>query len=78
MSPQLQIVHLHRRRPAEQADRHLHLALVREHFLDRAAEVGERAFRDLDHLAGTWSEEEYQQFMLALREQRQIDPEMWK
>ena len=33
---------------------------------------------DLDHLAGTWSEEEYQQFMAALREQRQIDPGMWK
>lgn len=33
---------------------------------------------ELDHLAGTWSEEEYQQFMGSLREQRQIDPEMWK
>ena len=33
---------------------------------------------DLDHLAGRWSEQEYQQFMEALREQRQIDPEMWK
>lgn len=33
---------------------------------------------DLDHLAGTWSQEEYQEFMEALREQRQIDPEMWR
>lgn len=33
---------------------------------------------DLDHLAGTWSESEYEEFMAALREQRQIDPEMWK
>lgn len=33
---------------------------------------------DLDHLAGTWSEAEYRQFMAALREQRQIDPEMWR
>lgn len=33
---------------------------------------------DLDHLAGTWSEGEYQEFMASLREQRQIDPEMWK
>ena len=33
---------------------------------------------DLDHLAGTWTEAEYQEFMAALREQRQIDPEMWK
>ena len=33
---------------------------------------------DLDHLAGTWSEAEYREFMATLREQRQIDPEMWK
>ena len=33
---------------------------------------------DLDHLAGRWSEEEYQQFMTALAEQRPIDPEMWR
>ena len=33
---------------------------------------------DLDHLAGAWSEKEYQQFRAALREQRQIDPKMWK
>jgi hypothetical protein len=34
--------------------------------------------RDLDHVAGTWSRKEYRDFMNALREQRQIDPEMWK
>ena len=33
---------------------------------------------DLDHLAGTWSEAEYQEFMEAVREHRTIDPEMWK
>jgi hypothetical protein len=33
---------------------------------------------DLDHLAGVWSQEEYDEFMQALREQRAIDPEMWK
>jgi hypothetical protein len=33
---------------------------------------------DLDHLAGRWSEEEYRQFMAALAEQRQVDPEMWR
>ena len=33
---------------------------------------------DLDHLAGTWSEAEYRELMEALREQRQVDPEMWK
>jgi hypothetical protein len=34
--------------------------------------------RDLDHLAGSWSEQEYEQITLAVREQRQVDPEMWK
>lgn len=33
---------------------------------------------DLDHLAGRWSEQEYQDFMKALRDQRQVDPEMWR
>jgi len=33
---------------------------------------------DLDHLAGTWSPAEYRAFREALREQRQIDPEMWR
>jgi len=33
---------------------------------------------DLDHLAGTWSEAEYQEFMKSLHEQRRIDPEMWE
>jgi len=33
---------------------------------------------DLDHLAGTWTEDEYDEFMESLREQRRIDPEMWR
>ncbi len=33
---------------------------------------------DLDRFAGCWTKEEYDEFMGALREQRQIDPEMWK
>ena len=33
---------------------------------------------DLDHLAGTWSEEEFREFMECLHEQRRIDPEMWR
>ena len=43
-----------------------------------AEEAAKVVHHDLDHLAGTWSEAEYQEFMAALREQRQIDPEMWK
>ncbi len=33
---------------------------------------------DLDALAGTWSEEDAKEFDEALREIRQIDPEIWK
>lgn len=32
---------------------------------------------DLDHLAGTWSDEEVEFFDAALAEQRHIDPELW-
>lgn len=33
---------------------------------------------DLDRFFGTWTREEADAFDEALREQRQIDPEMWK
>lgn len=33
--------------------------------------------RDLDDLAGSWSEEEAAEFDRVLAEQRQIDPELW-
>ena len=33
---------------------------------------------DLDHLAGAWSAEEAKRFEAALREQRTIDPELWR
>lgn len=33
---------------------------------------------DLDHLAGTWSRKEAAAFEKALREQRKIDPELWR
>jgi plasmid stability protein len=34
--------------------------------------------RELDALAGAWSREESADFERALREQRTIDPELWK
>lgn len=44
-----------------------------------SSRTGKKArHRDLDHLAGTWSEQEYEQLMSAVREQRQVDPKMWK
>ena len=33
---------------------------------------------DLDALAGTWSKEEARIFEKALRDQRKIDPELWR
>jgi hypothetical protein len=33
---------------------------------------------DLDHLAGTWSDEEAAAFDAALLEQRRVDPELWR
>jgi hypothetical protein len=39
--------------------------------------TGRRLYHDLDHLAGTWSEEEAAAFEAALVEQRAVDPELW-
>ncbi len=36
-----------------------------------------RLHHDLDHLAGTWSDEEAAAFEAALAEQRSVDPEPW-
>jgi predicted metalloprotease len=33
---------------------------------------------DLDHLAGSWTEQEAAEFDQALAEQRRIDPELWE
>jgi hypothetical protein len=52
------------------------VALLEEATGSRAAKKVPQ--RDLDHLAGSWSEQEYEEFMSAVREQRQVDPEMWK
>ena len=34
--------------------------------------------QDLDHLAGTWSSEEADEFDAALSEQRRVDPGLWE
>lgn len=50
--------------------------------LEDATGLGQRkkevVHHDLDRFAGCWSQEEYDEFMEALWEQRQIEPEMWK
>jgi hypothetical protein len=35
-------------------------------------------YHDLDHLAGTWTQEEADAFDKLIAEQRTIDPELWK
>lgn len=35
-------------------------------------------FHDLDHLAGTWTEEEYRQFEEVLNSQRKIEEGLWR
>src|SRR5690606_29567626 len=50
VSLELRVVQFDRGRPAEEADLDLHLALVVVDLLDRAAEIGERPFRDLHDL----------------------------
>lgn len=44
----------------------------------RALKRARELHYDLDHLAGTWSEEEAAAFDTALAEQRRIDPELWE
>jgi hypothetical protein len=39
---------------------------------------GRNLHHDLDHLAGTWSGEEAEEFEAALADQRQIDVELWE
>ena len=41
-------------------------------------EVEAELHDDLNHLSGTWSDEEAAEFDAALAEQRKIDPELWE
>ena len=43
----------------------------------RHEEVGRALYHDLNHLAGTWTDGEANEFDALLREQRRIDPELW-
>ena len=58
----------------------LNKAIVR--LLEEATGAGKAKKRvvhhDLDKFFGTWTKEEADAFDEALREQRQIDPEMWR
>ena len=38
----------------------------------------EIVYHDIDHLSGAWSRDEAQQFERNLKDQRQIDEDVWK
>lgn len=55
-------------------------ALVREIIRERFGVPGQCAKRqdDLDHLAGTWSQEEYDDFCRAVADFERVDEGLWK
>ena len=73
--PKLQEVILQR---AEEEELSLNKVVLR--MLEEAAGLrgAPREHRDLDHLAGTWTKEEAAEFEAVLKDQRRIDPELWK
>jgi len=52
------------------------VALLQEHLAESKIKV--RKKRDLTWMAGSLSEEDAMEFDRSLKEQRRIDPEMWK
>jgi plasmid stability protein len=53
------------------------IAVLEESLLGKAAKPRCR-YRDLDHLAGSWTREQADEFDRYLAEERQIDWELWK
>lgn len=64
-------------RRAAQEGISLNKAVIRM-LLEGRAEKGRTARRDLSFLAGKWTKQDADAFDQALKEQRQIDWEMWK
>ena len=68
---------VHRR--AEEAHMSLSKALItllEEKIVGRAAKKKKK--RDLNYIAGSWSDQAFREFDESLAEQRKIDPGMWK
>lgn len=51
------------------------LEVLESHFLPNTSR---KRFNDLDHLAGTWSEADYDEFQNAVASVRQIHPGDWQ
>lgn len=55
------------------------IELLEESVGGKAPKKKEKArYHDLDHLIGTWTKEEAEEFEKLLAEQRTIDPKLWK
>ena len=65
------------RRKGESMNRTV-LRLLRESTGVLPAKEEPIVYHDLDHLAGTWTKEEADEFDQALKEMRQVNPEEWK
>ena len=64
---------------AESLRRGVDVAVVVRDILQQAlTSTAAPEYHDLDHLAGTWSEADAQDFIVAIAGMRQVDPELWK
>lgn len=67
------------RRRARERKMSLNKAVIS--LLEEGLGLKERAatlYDDLDHLGGSWAREEAEAFEAALREQRGVDPDVWR
>lgn len=54
------------------------IRLLEERLVPRSSALGGRRHTELDHLSGSWSDEEADEFDESLNQQRRIDPELWR
>lgn len=55
------------------------LAIIREAIgLGNGLRLSEKEFHDIDHLVGTWTQQEFEEFEKLLVLHRSIDEELWQ
>jgi hypothetical protein len=54
------------------------VAEIIERYLDMRKDREARTYHDMDHLFGTWSEEEFHQIQGKIDSERKIDREVWE
>lgn len=54
------------------------IALLQESLAVSRPAAPSQTYRDLDDLAGVWTEEDAREFDRLLKAQRRIDPELWR